>query len=160
MVRLPKEAEEAFDHPETIKVLTTVDKEGVPHTVFKSSLSVIDDETIAYMEFLETCQSQRNMLNSIWFKNTIAVSIFNPKTKAAYQIKGEPYKHVTSGPVWDKYLAKVRSDMPDVNPACVWLITIKEVRNEDYQIRLKEEERRRPGTEYYLKYIETRRGEK
>lgn len=160
MVKLPKELAEAFEHPETVKALTTVDEEGIPHTVFKGSLGVIDEETIAYMEFLETCRTQRNMVNSIWFKKTIAVSVFNPVTKVAYQIKGEPYKHVTSGPVWDKYLAGVRSEMPGISPACVWLITVKEVRNEDYQIRLKEEEKRRPGTEYYLKYMETRRGEK
>lgn len=160
MIQLPEEVKRAFEHPETQKVLTTVSKESMPHTVFKGSLSVFDDATIAYMEFLETCQTQRNMLHSIWFKKIVAVSIFNPVMNVAYQIKGEPYKHIFTGPVWDEYLGRVRNSMPDVSPAGVWLITVKEVRNEDFQIRLKEEDKRRPGTEYWLKYIETRREEK
>ena len=40
MIKLPKEVIEAFKDPETIKVLTTTDEEGTPHTVFKYSMIV------------------------------------------------------------------------------------------------------------------------
>ena len=60
-----------------------------------------------------------------------------------YQIKGSPYKFLRQGPIWDTYLDEVWKIIPESDPAGVWLITPKEVVNQNYFLRRKAEEDRR-----------------
>ena len=47
------------------------------------------------------------------------------------------------GPNWEKFLEEVWKVLPDSDPAGVWLITPKSVRNQDYSERKKGDEERR-----------------
>lgn len=157
-IEVPQEIGKALKDPQTVKMLTTTDEEGTPHTVCKSSVSLLEDGLIAYCELIETCQTQRNMLRNQWAKKQVAISLFNPKTGASHQIKGLPYKFVMHGPIWLRFLAEVRKMIPDADPSGVWLIIPKEARNEDYELRRSEEAKRRPGTDLWFRYVETYKG--
>ena len=149
MAELTKELMDALNDPETTKVLGTTDEDGCPHVVFKGSLIALDDGNIAYAELIETSLTQKNMLRNFWNKKPVAISVLNQKKKVNYQIKGEAYKFHIEGPVWDQFLERIWSRMPDANPSGVWEIIPLEVINQDYEIRLKEEMRRRPTSNWF-----------
>ena len=110
---LPKEVIDSLKEPETVKVLTTTDENGAPHTVFKSFLVAMEDGNIGYMELIERSRTYKNMLRNHWAKKTVTVSIYNSKTGLAYQIKGTPFRYVAEGPVWSMFRDMVWSVMPD-----------------------------------------------
>jgi len=155
-MNLPEEVIEVLKDPETIKVLTTTDERGTPHTVFKGSLMALDNETLAYMELLETCRTQRNMLRNHWDNKLVVVSIFNGKINISYQIKGEPSRFLYNGPIWDQFLEQTWKVIPQSDPAGVWVIKVKEVINQDYGIRRKEEEKRVINQDIWRRFIGVR----
>ena len=152
---LSQEVVEVFNDSQTVKMLTTTDEGGFPHTVCKGSLTVSEGGLVAYCELIETSQTQRNMLRNYWAKKSVAINLFNPRTGLSYQIKGIPYKFIVDGPIWQKFLKESRKMIPDADPSGVWLIIPKEARNQDYEVRRKEEAMRRPGSGFWLKYFET-----
>ncbi len=139
-MEIPPEVKRLLEDPESVKVLTTTDKYGVPHTVFKASITALDDDFLAYVELLETSRSQRNMLQSLWFKKPVAVAIY--KKGLAYQIKGEPYRLVVEGPLRDRFFKEVWKQTPEANPCGVWLIRPKEIIDESYETQQKKEKSR------------------
>jgi hypothetical protein len=142
-MELPEDVVKLINDPKTIKTLTTVDSEGNPHSVPIGSMRVVDGN-IAYMELLDTCRTQKNMLNCYWFNKDVSVLVVDDWKKGdVYQIKGSPYKFLRQGPIWDIYLDEVWKIIPDSDPAGVWLITPKEVVNQNYFLRRKAEEERR-----------------
>ncbi|MBW1901304.1 MAG: hypothetical protein JRJ20_06665 [Deltaproteobacteria bacterium] len=142
MIELPKEVVAAFDDPDTIKVLTTTDEVGNPHTVFKYSMVVREDGQLAFLELLERSRTYKNMLRNHWLKKKVAVSIFNPKTGLAYQNKGYPTRCIIEGDEWVKFRADLWEQMPDIEPAALWYIGPEEVLDESVEGRFKEEKSR------------------
>ena len=154
MVLVPKELTNVSRDPETIKVLATLDEEGNPHVVFKASLTILDDGTIAYLEMIETSHTQKNVLRSYNFKNPVAINITNVKQNISYQIKGRPRKFVVYGPIWEQFLDQIWSVMPDVDPAGVWLIEPVEILNESFLARREEEDARMfPRASFWHTYL-------
>jgi hypothetical protein len=142
-MELPENVVKLINDPKKIKTLTTVDNEGNPHTVPIGSMTVLDGN-IAFMELLDTCKTQKNMLNCYWFNKDVSVVVVGDWEKGdAYQIKGSPYKFLRQGPVWDTFLDEIWKIIPEADPAGVWLITPKEVVNQNYFLRRKAEEDRR-----------------
>jgi len=142
-MQLPEDVVKLINDPKKMKTLTTVDKEGNPHTVPVGSMTVLG-ENIGFMELLDTCKTQKNMLNCYWFKKDVSVLVIDDWGKGdVYQIKGSPYKVLRQGPIWDKFLDEVWKIIPDADPSGVWLITPKEVVNQNYFLRRKGEEERR-----------------
>jgi len=142
-MQLPEDVVKLINDPTKIKTLTTVDKDGNPHTVPIGSMTVLDGN-IAFMELLDTCKTQKNMLNCYWFKKDVSVLVVDDWAKGdVYQIKGSAHKLLRQGPIWDKFLEEVWKIIPDADPTGVWLITPKEVVNQNYFSRRKGEEDRR-----------------
>jgi len=153
MVKLPKEVIDLLREPQTIRVLTTTGEDGLPHTVFKGSMTALDEETLAFIELLDPSRTNKNMLRNLWDKKTVVVSLFDPQDNCSYQIKGLPYKYVEEGPIWEQFLEETWKIMPDVNPAGVWLIRPQSVFNEGYSERLQEVEKEfKPSFSFWMKY--------
>ena len=143
MIKLQKEVAELFEDPDARKAVATVDERGVPHVVFKNFLAILEDETIAYAERLDSTQSNKNMVWSIWFDKTVAITAIKDTT--AYQIKGKPYKCLIAGPIFKEFLIKVREkEGDDADIQSVWIITPEEVRDATPAQRVKDEELSRP----------------
>ena len=153
---LPKKIADILRDEATVKVLTTIDEKGMPHTVFKNSLTALDNGMLAYMELLETGQTQRNMLSSLWYDKSVVISILNTKSNASYQIKGKPFRFLYNGPIWDEFLERTWKIMPDSDPAGVWMIKVVEVLNQDYRARREEEEERILNLSIWRRYIGVR----
>lgn len=143
-MELSKDMVEALSDPQKPKILTTVDKDGNPHSVPVGSMAVLEDGNVAFMVLLETSQTQKNMLNCYWFKKEVSIVILDDWVKGkACQIKCNPYKYVYMGPVWDRFLEETWKVLPDSDPAGVWLVTPNEVRDHNYHTRRQAEEDRR-----------------
>lgn len=143
MVKLQEEVIRLLKDPEAQKALATVDEQGVPHLVFKDSLTVLDDGKIAYAEELDSSQANKNMVRGIWFDKTVAVTV--AKESVAYQIKGKPYKCLITGALFKQFLMEARKKRgPDSDIQSVWIITPEEVRDATPAQRVKDEEQNRP----------------
>lgn len=142
-VALAEEVVRLLSEKETIKVLATTDENGVPHAVVKQSLHLGEDGNLVYLELLESSQTNKNMVRSIWFKGRVAV-ILSGKDGLSYQIKGRPVKAVVAGPVFQKYYVDVRNRRGDVDLAAVWIIEPEVVIDQAYPARRRHEESARP----------------
>ena len=141
MLSLSEELAEIFHDPKTVKVLVTSDDNGVPHPVFKGSLTLLDDGMIAYSELIERSRTYKNMLNNYWKKKEVAIALYN-EGRGAFQVKGRPHRFIIEGPIWDRFLEETWKVLPEADPAGVWIIEPLAVENLDYSLRRNEEEQR------------------
>jgi predicted pyridoxine 5'-phosphate oxidase superfamily flavin-nucleotide-binding protein len=141
-VELKQEIKELLDNPNSIKVLATTDNEGNPHVVFKGSIRTGRDGYIAYYELIETSQTNKNMVNSIWFKRQVAINVYGDKK--SYQIKGIPYQAIIAGHEFEEAYKQVRERFEDGELSTVWLIEPLEVIEESFSKRKIEEEEKHP----------------
>lgn len=139
---LSKEITEILREPGTVKVLTTTDENGVPHSVIKASLVALDGESLGYIEMIERSRTYKNILRNCWDKKLVSICVYNEKKGVSYQIKAEPYKYEEVGPVWDEFLKETWERFPDSDPKCVWILKPKEVINEDLKVRKEAEDKR------------------
>jgi len=156
MLNLPKELSEALQDPETIKMLTTTDEKGNPHTVFKGSLIMLDDGYLAYMELLEFSNTTKNLLRNLYIGRQISIGIWNKEKLISYQIKGVPYRFIYEGSIWDKFLEETWEILPDSNPTGVWLLEPCEVINQNFESRRKKLEEDYPGHKVFFSYMGVR----
>lgn len=158
MAKLENEIIGLFNDPSSIKVLSAVDEDGTPHTVFKGSLTALEDGLIAYAEVLESSQTNQNMVRSIWFDKKVSIAI--RKDGTSYHIKGKPVKCLTLGPLFKRFLQRAKERRgPDADIQSIWLIAPEEVKNESTAVRIKEEEERRPFLNKHLDLIRKADGE-
>jgi hypothetical protein len=144
MSKLPKELVDLINDSESIKVISTADEDGNPHTAFKDSLTVLEDGNIAFGEEFEGSQTNVNLVRSLWFNKDVELTV-RDKSGTTFQIIGKPYRYAHAGPLFKKfYLAEREKRGPDSELAGVWIITPEEVRNETYEIRKKQEDERHP----------------
>ncbi|MDY6864161.1 MAG: pyridoxamine 5'-phosphate oxidase family protein [Thermodesulfobacteriota bacterium] len=153
MVKLTKELIETLRDSETVKTLTTTDEAGNPHTVFKDTMTALDEESLAYIELIETSHTYKNMLRNYWNKKSVSITLYNEKRGIFYQIKGKPYKWVIDEPLWDQFLDKVWSMLPDADPSGVWIIKPKEIIDQSYEIRRMQEADRSPNSLFWYRYL-------
>jgi predicted pyridoxine 5'-phosphate oxidase superfamily flavin-nucleotide-binding protein len=129
---------------QTLKVLATVDGDGVPHAVVKGSLRANPDGNLQLLELIETSRSNRNLVRAIWFDRPVAVLIKGQDGRS-FQIKGVPIKAHVSGPVFQKHYSEIRSRLGDVDLAAVWVIRPDSVVEETPSVRVKEEQAAHPN---------------
>jgi predicted pyridoxine 5'-phosphate oxidase superfamily flavin-nucleotide-binding protein len=141
--KLNKTIRDLFADPETTKVLATVDEHGVPHVVVKQSLQVDQDGNLLFLELLESSRTNRNLVRSIWYDRTVAVSI-RGTSGASFQIKGKPIKTHITGPVFLKHYQAVRERLGDVGLAAVWIVEPDEVHDESFAARQAKESEKHP----------------
>ncbi len=91
---LPKEAIQAWDDHEGPIILSTVDKEGIPNSIYATCVSRYDDNTlvVANNYFSKTMENI-----SIGSKGSI---LFITKAGKSFQVKGDIEYH-KDGPVFD-----------------------------------------------------------
>ncbi|MFT4080594.1 hypothetical protein [Rhodomicrobium sp.] len=123
-----------LEHPDTVRILATVDGQGVPHAVVKKSIHLGDDGNIHYLELLETSATNRNMVRSIWFDGTVAITLANPDGRSA-QIKGRPVKAHITGPLFLHHYNRLKDIDADAELAAVWIIEPRLVLDQTFAAR-------------------------
>lgn len=87
MAKLPERVKQAWEEREGPVVLTTIDKQGIPNSIYATCVSKYDDETIVIANnyFSKTLD---NILNG-----SKASVLFITKDRKSYQIKGSIEYH-------------------------------------------------------------------
>jgi hypothetical protein len=141
---LSPEAARAIRSKDSIKVLATIGREGVPHAVIKDSITLRDDGIIAFYELIETSQTQKNLVYSIWFNKPAAITVLTQDGKS-YQVKGIPRKTVIAGQGFLDAYADVQKNIgSDIDLSAVWLIAPSEEREQTFLVRREIEESEHP----------------
>lgn len=151
--RLSQEVIDTINDPKTLKVLSTTGEDGNPHTVFKSFMKALDDRTIIYVEMIFRSNTYKNMLRNKWANKRVSITVWNPGKMASYQIKAEPVVYLQNGPIWNEMIQTLWSMFPEATPAGAWVMAPKEVINELYQVRQKEEDDRILYSELWRQYL-------
>lgn len=131
-----------INDPESVKVLATVDREGVPHAVFKGSLHVNEAGQLEYYDLIESSQTNKNMVTAIWFHKTVTAVI--KKGNESIQVKGIPQRAVISGREFEKVYTELRKDGRDIDLSTIWRIEPTEVRRQTFEYRKETEEKAHP----------------
>lgn len=142
-VEISNEIREAIADENSIKVIATIDRHGVPHVVAKGSISVNEDGQIKYFELLESSQTNKNVTYALWFDKIVAINIIT-KEKKSYQIKGIPRRSLVAGREYEEAYVAAQKRNKDNDLAAVYFIEPVEVIEESYPVRLKEENEKHP----------------
>ncbi len=142
-VTLPQELISLLQEPDTIKLLATTDESGDPHVVIKQSIHLAEEGNIHYLELLESSRTNHNLVRAIWFDRKVSIAIKGPNQQS-FQIKGKPVEVHITGPLFQKHYEEIRQRLGDVDLAGVWVIEPEEVIDENPEVRIKEEEAKRP----------------
>ncbi len=137
-VKLTEEVQALLKSGDTLKVLATVDGNGVPHATVKGGIFADEEGNIIHLEILESSRTNSNLVHSIWFKRQVALTLLG-EDGTSYQIKGVPERCIITGPVFERYYRVVRERLGDVDLAAVWVIEPQEIRNETFKVRVEEE---------------------
>lgn len=132
-----------FNDPDTIKVLGTVDENGVPHVVVKQSAHIADDGNIHYLELIKSSRSNANMVRAIWFDGTVSFTAIADSARSV-QIKGKPIKAHITGALFQEHYERLRQRRPDTDLAAVWVIKPEIVQDQNPALRRAMEAEKHP----------------
>ena len=94
MKKMPEEVSKAWDKREGPVVFTTVDKEGIPNSIYATCVSKYDEETIVVADNYFD-KTKRNI-----FSGSVGSILFITNDDKSYQIKGS-IKYYTEGAIFD-----------------------------------------------------------
>lgn len=126
----------------TIKILASADRDGKPHVTCKDSIRLNDKGNLEYDEFIESSQTNKNMVFAIWFHKQVAINILGPD-KTSYQIKGTPVKSLIYGKKFEERY-KLLKEEQGVDLSAIWIIEPEEIREETFCVRKTREEALHP----------------
>lgn len=140
---IKEEIQQYINAEDTIKVVASIDKNGIPHVVFKGSIHVNEDGNLEFYEILESSKNNQNFVHSIWFDKKVAVSILTADRKS-YEIVGKPVKSITAGREFEQVYVSLREKLGDIDLAAIWTIAPETVKEETFRVRLQEQEDKYP----------------
>ncbi|MDR3280908.1 MAG: pyridoxamine 5'-phosphate oxidase family protein [Synergistaceae bacterium] len=140
---LNEELREMLADSGTIAALATTGSDGAVHVAFKESFNCRDDGYIEYDEVMDTSQTNKNLVHSIWFGKTISISVLS-KDRRSYVITGRPVRAVISGREFREHYISIRKRLGDVDLSTVWIIDPISVREQSFDKRREEEEDAHP----------------
>lgn len=140
---LTEEIKAAIADKDTLKSIATVDKNGIPHVVYKGSLHVDADGNLEFYDLLESSKINQNLVYAIWFGKKVAVQILT-SDKKSYEIIGSPVKSVTSGREFEEVYKKLLERNPEGDLNAIWTIAPESIREETFSVRVQESARDYP----------------
>lgn len=139
MAIIIEEIQQYINAEDTVKVVASIDKNGIPHVVFKGSVHVNADGNLEFYEILESSRNNQNLVHSIWFDKKVAVGILTPDKKS-YEIVGKPIKSITAGKTFEQVYVSLREKLGDIDLVAIWIIAPESVREETFKVRLQQQE--------------------
>ena len=139
---LSKEIEHAINAPESLKCIASVSADGELHLVYKQSLHVNEEGNLEFYEYIESSQNNKNMVNSIWFDQPVAVNVLTADRRS-FEIKGIVKRALIAGAkfeqIYRQEIGKGREDL-----STVWIIEIQEINEKTLKKRIEEETEKHP----------------
>ena len=140
-ISISSNARDMLENPSSLNVLATVGPDGKPHVICKGSVSVNADGQIEYLELIESSQTGKNMVYSIWNNKTVAVNVI--EGHRSIQIKGIPVRTLISGRRFEERYRHVK-EIFGCKLSAVWLIEPTEEIDENLKTRRETEEALHP----------------
>lgn len=109
----------------SVKLLATVDGDGIPHVECNDFLQVVGDK-LHYLDFNEGSITSRNLTRSIWYDRLLAI-VIRGQNGNTFQIKGKAIKNIVSGPLFQEHYVRVRNRFGDIDLCGIWVIKPEEV---------------------------------
>lgn len=130
-IELSKEVKELLDDRNTIKIVASVGKSGVVNSAVKQSVRLNENGQIEFLEFLETSDTNRNVIHSLWFEHNISILLLGNNNES-YELRGIPTEAIIEGRYFEKKYVEVQERFEGkLDLATVWIVDITEVRNKD-----------------------------
>jgi hypothetical protein len=136
---------EILNQENTVKILVTVDDEGLAHPAVKSSLHS-DGTHIVYLEFLESSRTNRYMTRSLWFDKPVSILAITPDKKSR-KITALPVRAVVNGKIFQRYYELAQEKYGGFDLSTVWILKPINILDETLRERVDEESKNRP---YFL----------
>ncbi|KTB49184.1 putative flavin-nucleotide-binding protein [Dehalogenimonas alkenigignens] len=111
MAKLPPEVIALFQDPAVPKMVATVSRDGELNVTPKTSMTAVDDETLAFADLYgRTTRTFKNL------EETGKVAIVAMKVPVAppfttFQVKGTYREYLTSGPVFEQFAGALKAAM-------------------------------------------------
>lgn len=142
--QLSKEIIDAINDKNSIVVLSAVGKDGNPYSEVGVKVKVRDDGRIAYYELLESSQTQKNLVYSIWNDREVSIIVAASNQKN-YLIQGKPYRALIAGREFEKEYVEAEAEFgKDTDLSTVWLIDVTDYSENTYREGRKRERQEHP----------------
>ena len=125
-IKLSKDVIDLINKKGSVKILATIDEQGIAQADEKEYLEVTKDGYIRYLELLETARSYKNFTRSLWFNQKISITIIG-ENKESYKIIGKPDRIYVSGDVYEEQYKWIRNDLGDVDLAAICIVEPEEI---------------------------------
>jgi hypothetical protein len=127
----------------TIAALATTGSDGAVHVSYKTSFRLRKDGNLEYDEAIETSQTNKNLVYSIWFGKTLSINVLS-EDRRSFLITGRPVRAVISGREFRDHYIAIRERLGDVDLSAVWIIEPISVSEKSFEKRRSEEENAHP----------------
>ena len=126
-----------LEQKDTVKVIATVSKEGIPHVVTRHCLHAEGDLLVFY-EQLQSSQTNKDLVYSIWFHKQVSVLLLGADG-SRFTVEAVPEKSITAGREFEEVYNRLRShsDRADLN--AIWYLKPLKIDKSDY-LTLKQRE--------------------
>ena len=123
--QLPKNVQDLFNDPQSVKILATQSASGMLHVVPLGSLAVPAPDTVIFAKIMAN-ETNANLEAAL--KKGTGVSALAVKGGEAYQVRCKPKASVTSGPIFDAMSERLKAR--NMKASCVWVLEPVEVLNQ------------------------------
>jgi hypothetical protein len=120
-ITLPPVIRLAIMDPDTVKILATIDKNGVPHLSFQNSLRLRGDSELEYDEFHDNSINNMNMFHAVWANKIIILNLRTMDWRG-FKVAAKPKRAVTSGEEFLERSQAVKTARRGSDLGTVWVI--------------------------------------
>jgi hypothetical protein len=132
-----KDIQQILSAPTTIKLIATINEQGIPHIEEKSSVFVDNEDRILLIEEEEHSRTNLNLVRTLWFDQRAVLYILGDDRR--FEIVLRPYKVHISGPIFESYYRRELAKSPDNELSGVWILIPESVTEESFAGRIQRE---------------------
>ena len=144
---ISNELKKLIEKKNSIKVVSSQDKEGVINSAPKGSLQVSADDELTYVEVLESSKSYSNAVYSIWFDKKVTVLVIG-EDKESFLIHGCIKKILTCGREYEAYYSKYQ-EAKGFDIAAVVKIKVEDVQDLNLAKGIERQKKEHPFFSHY-----------
>lgn len=139
-VQLSEQIVNLIQDEKTIKVVASVGKSGVVDAAIKQSLRINENGDVEFLEILESSDTNRNMIHSLWFEHNISILLFG-KNRESYELRGIPVRSIIEGAYFEKEYRRVQKKFRgECDLAAIWVVKVTEIRDKNLKARVQKEQ--------------------
>lgn len=136
--------EKLLEEKETISVISAVGKNGNPISQVGRKLTMWGNGRIAYYEFLESSQMQKNLVHSIWFEKEVSLSLLG-KNGEIYRVSAKQYQALIAGHRFEEAYINAQEEFgEETDLSTVWLLDVTAVEDDTYEAAREKEKKEHP----------------